>query len=120
MSTNISSIEIVVTGKSAATDNIMRSKNNELILSILKTKSLMKEYGYRKILIDDSSTVKVETINGNRYSIFTDEGKDNNDMNESSFEEFDDDYEYNFNDDYDDDEEEKKTNFKRQPQQCIK
>ena len=28
MSTNISSLEIVAAGKSAATDNIMRSKNN--------------------------------------------------------------------------------------------
>ncbi|RIA79448.1 hypothetical protein C1645_840662 [Glomus cerebriforme] len=71
----------------------------------------MKECGYRKILIDDSSTVKVETINGNRYSIFTDEGEDNNDMNESSFEEFDDNYKYNFNNDYNDKEEEK-TNLK--------
>ncbi|RIA87950.1 hypothetical protein C1645_827057 [Glomus cerebriforme] len=60
MTTNISSLEIVTTGKSAVTDNIKRFKNNELILSMLKTKSLMKEC------------------------------EDNNNMNKSNFKEFDD------------------------------
>ncbi|RIA97666.1 hypothetical protein C1645_813716 [Glomus cerebriforme] len=78
MSTNISSLEIIAAEKSAATDNIMKSKNNELI---------------------NGNTYEIFNNEGDDFN-------DMNESYSNS--EYDNNYEYNFNDDYKEESKDKK------------
>ena len=100
-SSNNSSIEEVVASGESAANNI---KRHELLLLMLKTKKLMKDCGCKKVILDDSNTIKVELFDGNKYDLFITDDNDNDDENakyaeDCIFEESDDNYEYDFSDD---------------------
>jgi len=75
-----------------------------------RTKELMKECGYKKVIIDDSNAIKVELVDGNKYNIY--DGDDNIDMNEPHSEEYDD----NGDDDAEKEDKDEKTNERQQQQ----
>ena len=75
---------------------------------MLKTKKLLKECGYKKVIIDDSNKMILEHPNGKIFHVVdNDHHNSNDDIDEEDDDDFfktdDDNYCYNFNDDDDDD-----------------